>query len=155
MRGDGALQVPSGVFVFLNDVDFITTPKLHADLTSGRWAAELQRMREAWTSTGKRMALVLPAFERLKATKQASPGGRPAAVPFKGACSAATGCAWLQGMALPRTFDSLRTMMQQGAVDVFHRRSVRALAQAAALARRTAWPCGVSSALLTLRARVR
>jgi hypothetical protein len=125
------LQVPPGVFVFLNDIDFIPTPSLHSDLVSGKWASELKNMRNAYVRNGTRIALVTPAFERLsikdpagRPIKDAS--GRPVAVPYSGECSKATGCDTLQGMALPRTFQSLRAMMQEGQfVDVFHRSIVR------------------------------
>lgn len=117
-----SLQVPSGAFVFLNDVDFLPTPTLHADLVQGAWRTELQRMRAAFFDDGARETLVLPAFERLA---EKGPGGMPKATPWRGPCREADGCAMIDGAALPRSFDMLRTMVQkETVVDIFHRKQV-------------------------------
>lgn len=111
------MQVPSGVFVFLNDVDFVPTPTLNSELTKGKWQQELKRMRSAYYASETRETLVLPAFERL--------GAHGGATPWNGGCEESTGCSLIQGMAMPRTFDMLRTMLQKGkVVDVFHRPQV-------------------------------
>jgi len=116
-------QVPSGAFVFLNDIDFLPTPHLHEQLTSGRWQHELLRMRSAFFNDHKREALVVPAFERLAA--KAGKGQPPKAMPWKGPCRKSDGCEMVDGMALPRTFDMLRTMLQEETVvDIFHRKQV-------------------------------
>lgn len=113
------MQVPSGVFVFLNDIDFVPTPTLHSELTEGKLKSELQRMRSAFFKSQTREALVLPAFERLGANGGATPWVEP--------CEERSGCKMMQGMALPRSFDMLRIMLQkEKVVDVFHRPQVRA-----------------------------
>jgi hypothetical protein len=112
------MQVPSGVFVFLNDIDFVPTPTLHSELTVGKWKSELQRMRSAYFESQTRETLVLPAFERLGSHGKATPWNEP--------CEAAEGCEMFQDMALPRTFDMLRKMLHRSkVVDVFHRAQVR------------------------------
>lgn len=121
-----ATQVPQGAFVFLNDADFLPSKRMYEDLTTGLWAPELGRMRDAYNTEGRRITFVAPAFERLAAAGPGGGRGRKRPVPFRGECTSATGCEVLQGMALPRTFKSLRSMMQVAAVDVFHRPQVRA-----------------------------
>ena len=92
-----------------------------------RWAPELQRMRAAFAANGTRVAFVTPAFERLVAhTPSGHPvkdaQGQPVATQWNGPCGEGTGCEVLQGMALPRSFEALRAMLQAGGiVDVFHR----------------------------------
>lgn len=129
------LQVPSGVFVFLNDIDFIPTPTVHQELTSGRWRTELLRMRTAFFDHGKRETVVLPAFERTARGAKA--------VPYEETCESEQGCKLIDGMALPRTFDMLRTMLQhETVVDVFHRPQVPPPLPClpAPLPRAAAWP---------------
>jgi Glycosyl-transferase for dystroglycan len=117
--GTSCVQVPPGLFVFLNDIDFIPTPSVYSELTTGKWRSELQHMREAFYELGKRKTLVLPAFER------SSRGAH--ATPYPGDCELEDGCRVVQGMAMPRTFERLRTMLQmETVVDVFHRPQVRA-----------------------------
>jgi hypothetical protein len=112
------MQVPSGVFVFLNDIDFVPTPTLHSELTVGRWKSELQRMRSAFFESQIRETLVLPAFERLGSHGKATPWHEP--------CEVSAGCEMVRNIALPRTFDMLRHMLQTvNVVDVFHRPHVR------------------------------
>lgn len=119
MTAAGSVQVPSGVFAFLIDVDFVPTPTLHADLTEGKWKTTLQQMYSAYFESQTREALVLPAFERL--TKQG--GGT---TPWPHACEEKHGCKLIHGMALPRTFESLRAVLQkEKVVDIFDRQHVR------------------------------
>jgi hypothetical protein len=119
------VQVENGLFVFLNDIDFLPTPHLYSDLVAGRWTPELIRMSNmSFKSLGKRQALVLPAFERLSIPT--ADGGAPDPVPWDGPCEQSRGCSTLQGMKLPRNFEMLRTMLQEeDVVDVFHRTQVR------------------------------
>jgi len=117
------IQVPSGAFVFLNDIDFLPTPDLHQQLVAGKWKAELHRMQSAFLEDGKRDALVLPAFERLAA--KAAKGQAPKATPWTGPCKKLDGCETVDGMALPRSFNMLRKMLQRETiVDIFHRKQV-------------------------------
>lgn len=123
------IQVPSGAFVFLNDIDFLPTPDLHEQLVAGKWKTELQRMQSAFLEDGHRDALVVPAFERLAA--KAVKGQAPKATPWKEPCRESDGCKIVDGMALPRSFDMLRKMLQKEIiVDIFHRKQV--------------WPCAGS-----------
>lgn len=118
------VQVPSGAFVFLNDIDLIPTPDLHHDLTQGKFKGELQRMRSAFYDRGERETLVVPAFERLPA--RISSGKYPRASPWHGPCEKSEGCEVVNGMALPRSFEMLRRMVQQETVvDIFYRVMVR------------------------------
>lgn len=124
-----AVQVPSGVFVFLNDVDLIPTPTLHAELTTGKFRQEMQRMRTAYFDSGDREVLVLPAFERLP-NKPPGPkekkNGKRGDAAWPGPCKKAEGCRNINGVAVPRSFDTLRAMLRKGnVVDVFYRRQAR------------------------------
>jgi hypothetical protein len=125
-----ASQVPSGLFIFLNDIDFIPTPDMHRDLVVGKFRADLLQMRAAYAANGTRSALVTPAFERLPQRKPSGAvsmdeKGQPNARVWPGQCEEDRGCSKLRGMALPRSFQMLRTMMQHGGViDIFHRRIV-------------------------------
>lgn len=122
------IQVPSGAFVFLNDIDFLPTPNLHQELVAGKWKTELRRMRSAFLEDGDREALVVPAFERLAAEGKGRQS--PKATPWKAPCRKSEGCEIVNDMALPRTFDMLRTMLQkETVVDIFHRKQVRASSQ--------------------------
>lgn len=111
------MQVPSGVFAFLNDIDFVPTPALHSELTEGKWKTELQSMRSAYFESQTRETFVLPAFERL--------GAHGGATPWPDACEEKSGCELIHDMALPRTFEMLRTMLhKEKVVDIFHRPQV-------------------------------
>lgn len=128
------MQVPSGLFVFLLDIDFVPTPDMHRDLVVGPHRDTLLRMRAAFKETGRRIALVTPAFERLPQRDAAGEvvrdaAGAPQPQPWPLPCRPEHGCEELRpGLAMPRTFNMLRDMFQHGRVlDLFHRTYVRAL----------------------------
>lgn len=124
--------MPPGVFVFLCDVDFLPSRGLHADLVTGKHRGELLHMHTNFTAFGHRGALVLPAFERLAHVTSSEPGAvahgdSNAGRAWAGAaCEADAGCEMVQGIAVPRTFETLREMLSEvEIVDVFDRYSVR------------------------------
>ena len=113
--------------MFLNDVDLIPTPTLHAELTTGKFREEMLRMRSAYFDSGDREVLVLPAFER-HANKKPGPDekAKPQDPLWPGPCRKAEGCRNINGVAVPRSFDTLRDMLKKGnVVDVFYRKQVR------------------------------
>lgn len=120
-------QVPAGVFVFLNDIDFIPDAGLYPELVSGRHLSALRQMRDDWQQRQVRRAVVLPAFERVQ--RPCPGGGNDCVAPYMPPCTAGDAsyelCHILDGVKMPRTFEGLRVMLQSKAVDIFHRSVVR------------------------------
>jgi hypothetical protein len=120
--------VPSGVFVFLNDIDFIPDAGLFPELVAGRHRSVLEQMRDDWQLRQTRRAVVLPAFERVQTLCPGTGGRNDCVTPYAPPCDDVakdSTCHVLDGVQMPRTFAGLRLMLQARAVDIFHRSVVR------------------------------